>query len=279
MSNKASLLFITDLYYQANNREYFREDLYVTAQLKNDFDIVICHPLHSEKFEHAVDLIVIRNSGPTIYYKEYFDRFFKRINSQATPIFNALDGRGDMRGKDYLVTLTKAGFPVIPTFDNVTDVNHLSETDRFVVKPKEGADSIGARIVDVEDLPEITLANDIIQPFIDFKYEVSFYFINNVFQYALYAPNKDERWKLEKYLPNEDDLAFARKFVEWNTMKWGIQRVDACRTKPGELVLVELEDLNPYLSLDLLDTDTRDNFISNFKNALQTAIQDNTKDV
>ena len=38
--------------------------------------------------------------------------------------------------------------------------------------------------------------------------------------------------------------------------------MDACRTPKGELLLVELEDLNPYLSLDLLDSTTRDAFVS-----------------
>ena len=48
-----------------------------------------------------------------------------------------------------------------------------------------------------------------------------------------------------------DDLKFARKFIEWNDIKYGIQRVDACRTKTGKLLLVELEDLNPFLSLQV----------------------------
>jgi hypothetical protein len=55
-------------------------------------------------------------------------------------------------------------------------------------------------------------------------------------------------------------------------MTHGIQRVDACRTKDGGLLLVELEDLNPFLSLELVDNKTRAYFIDNFKNALKDAI-------
>jgi hypothetical protein len=272
MANNPTLLYITDLYYKANNREYYKEDLYITSQLKSDFDIIICHPLHSYKFEELVDLIVIRNSGPVIYYKDYFKRFFERVNNKGLSIFNSLDGRGDMLGKEYLLTLTQEGFPVIPTIDSVADVRLLPQTYSFIVKPKEGADSIGARRVTREELQTIELHNDIIQPFIDFEYEVSFYFIDSAFQYALYAPGKNERWKLETYNATADDLAFAKRFVEWNTMARGIQRVDACRTKEGELLLVELEDLNPFLSLDLLDGSTRDSFIKNFKAALNKVL-------
>ncbi|MFD9472631.1 hypothetical protein [Streptomyces goshikiensis] len=42
----------------------------------------------------------------------------------------------------------------------------------------------------------------------------------------------------------------------------GIQRVDACRAPSGELLLVELEDLNPYLSLDLVAPEVRDAFVT-----------------
>jgi hypothetical protein len=222
-------------------------------------------------------LIVIRNSGPVIYYKDYFNGFFKRVNTKNLPVFNALNGRGDMLGKEYLITLTQAGFPVIPTIDKVADIYAIHGTSEYIIKPKEGADSIGARKVTREALTTSQLNNDIIQPFIDFEYEVSFYFINASFQYALYAPDKKQRWKLKRYHPGEDDLAFAERFITWNTMTHGIQRVDVCRTKDGALLLVELEDLNPFLSIELVDNKTRDYFIDNFKNALKNAIISSSK--
>lgn len=99
----------------------------------------------------------------------------------------------------------------------------------------------------------ITDGETLIQPEIDFEYEVSFYFVDDILEYALYAPDKKQRWKLEKYDFSNDDIAFARKFIEWNKIKHGMQRVDACRSKDGQLLLVELEDLNPYLSVLELD--------------------------
>ena len=112
-----------------------------------------------------------------------------------------------------------------------------------------------------------------VQPFIHFEYEVSFYFIDKDFQYALYAPDKEKRWELKKYIPTEEDLAFAKRFIDWNQLDWGIQRVDACRSEQGELLLVELEDLNPYLSLLEVPEETRLNFIEAMKKSLQKALQ------
>lgn len=38
--------------------------------------------------------------------------------------------------------------------------------------------------------------------------------------------------------------------------------MDACRAPSGDLLLVELEDLNPYLSLDLLPPEVQDAFVT-----------------
>lgn len=271
-TSNPSILYITDLYYPAKGRAYYTEDLYITSQLKDEFNLLICHPLHSAPFEEMVDLVVIRNSGPVIYYKEYFNTFFERVNAKGIKTYNSFDGSGDMRGKQYLITLTNEGLPVIPTIADLSNHHLLPVIGKYIVKAIEGADSIGMKEVSAEELPTITLQNEIVQPFIDFEYEVSFYFIDKQFQYALYAPNKDKRWQLERYNPTGSDVDFANEFVEWNTMTRGIQRVDACRTKDGNLLLVELEDLNPFLSLDLLDDRTRNNFIDNFKRALWNAI-------
>jgi hypothetical protein len=44
--------------------------------------------------------------------------------------------------------------------------------------------------------------------------------------------------------------------------------VDACRTREGELLLVEIEDLNPYLSLGLVGDQTRDSFVASMTESL-----------
>ncbi|MCF0058617.1 hypothetical protein [Dyadobacter sp. CY356] len=184
-----------------------------------------------------------------------------------------MTGRADMMGKSYLTMLTKEGYPVIPTIEHLQDLSLLPDCEKYMIKLKGGADSIGMHVVDREQLLTIELEGNIIQPFIDFVYEVSFYFIDKDFQYALYAPDKSKRWNLEMYEASAEDLIFAERFISWNTVTHGIQRVDACRTSHGDLLLVELEDLNPYLSLDLLNIETRDKFVTNFLESISKTIE------
>ncbi|MDF3299007.1 hypothetical protein [Streptomyces tropicalis] len=255
------LLYVTDLAYPARGRRYGDEDVQLTARLRDSFDLALCHPRDAAALMDAFDAVVVRNSGPVLEYPEAWDDFRERALAAGTRVYNPLTGRGDMAGKQYLLDLSAAGEPVIPTADRVEDLHRLPAADRYVVKPKQGADSIGLRVVPPGRLPALVDGTVLAQPRVDFVHEVSFCFVDHDFQYALYAPDPRQRWDLRPYEPSCEDLAFARRFVDWNTLAHGIQRVDACRTPEGELLLVELEDLNPYLSLDALDDTARDSFV------------------
>ncbi|MEV8018433.1 hypothetical protein AB0O76_19255 [Streptomyces sp. NPDC086554] len=265
------VLFVTDLAYEARGRRYCDEDIALSSHLREDFDIALCHPLDAQSLMDAYDAVLIRNSGPVLSYRSAFDAFRAQALESGTRVYNQLTGRADMTGKQYLLDLTAAGLPVIPTVDSAKDLDALPRTDTYVTKPKLGADSIGLEFLTREELPSRTDTEGtaLIQPRIDFTYEVSFYFIDDTFQYALYAPHPDRRWVLEPYSPTPADLSFAQRFIYWNTIDHGIQRVDACRTPEGTLLLVELEDLNPYLSLDLVPQEHRDAFITNLKASLR----------
>ncbi|MCX4878385.1 hypothetical protein [Streptomyces sp. NBC_00847] len=256
------ILYVTDLAYPARGRRYGDEDIFLTSRLREDFDLALCHPLDAAALMGAFEAVVVRNSGPVLAYQEVYEDFRERAIDSGARVYNQLSGKADMAGKQYLLDLTAARHPVIPTVDRTEDLHRLPETDRYVVKPKRGADSIGLRIVSAAQLRDLVNGDVLVQPCVDFAYEVSFYFVDHDFQYALYAPHPDRRWQLEPYSPTDDDLAFARRFIDWNTVDHGIQRVDACRAPGGELLLVELEDLNPYLSLDALAHPARDAFVS-----------------
>jgi hypothetical protein len=270
------VLFVTDLAYQAGGRRYCDEDIFLTSRLREDFDVALCHPLDTVTLMDAFDLVVVRNSGPVLHHQEAYDAFRAAAAERGTLVYNQLTGRADMAGKQYLLDLTAQGLPVIPTVDRLRDLGRLPEADEYVVKPKAGADSIGLRFVPRDRLADLSYDGVLVQPRIPFRYEVSFYFVDGSFQYALYAPRPDRRWELERYEPTPADLEFARLFVEWNTLDHGIQRVDACRAPDGELLLVELEDLNPYLSLALLDDRTRDAFVADLKTALHRVLATKT---
>ncbi|MEU0627622.1 hypothetical protein [Streptomyces sp. NPDC005989] len=266
---RPSVLFVTDLAYQARGRRYCDEDIQLTARLREEFDVALCHPRDAAALLDGFDTVVVRNSGPVLHYQEAYDAFRARARELGTRVYNPLHGRGDMAGKQYLVDLSRAGHPVIPTVDRAADLGALPGAREYVIKPKLGADSAGLRFVREAALPAGEDGTMLVQPRIDFRYEVSFYFIDHDFQYALYAPDPERRWVLEPYAPDAADLAFARGFVEWNTLDHGIQRVDACRTVRGELLLVELEDLNPYLSLDRVAEPVREAFVTRLKASLR----------
>jgi hypothetical protein len=268
------ILYVTDLGYEARGRRYCDEDIYLSSRLREDFTVALCHPLDAAALMDSSDAVVVRNSGPVLHYQARYDAFRIQARRSGTRVYTQLTGRADMAGKQYLVDLSAAGFPVISTIDRRADLHRLPETDEYVAKPKLGADSIGLTIVTRDRLEDLAFDNLLVQPRIRFRYEVSFYFVDRTFQYALYAPQPDQRWRLERYDPSTADLDFAQRFIDWNTVERGIQRVDACRTPEGELLLVELEDLNPYLSLDLLDSTTRDAFVSSMKTSLHGLLGD-----
>ncbi|MFC8242572.1 ATP-grasp domain-containing protein [Streptomyces chartreusis] len=267
-SARPRILYVTDLAYPARGRRYCDEDIFLTSRLRDDFDLAVCHPRDAAALMGAFDAVVVRNSGPVLTHQDAYDDFRRRVIAERTRVYNPLSGRADMAGKQYLLDLTAAGYPVIPTVDRAEDLHRLPEADRYVVKPKLGADSMGLRIVPAKEVRGSVDGDVLVQPCVDFAYEVSFYFVDHDFQYALYAPHTDRRWQLEPYEPSDGDLEFARRFVEWNGLGHGIQRVDACRAPGGELLLVELEDLNPYLSLDALDDAGRDAFVIAMRTSL-----------
>lgn len=264
-----SLLYLTDLYYEAKGRKYYEEDLFITSELKEHFHILIGHPHQAISFLDCADMVVFRNTGSILKYQEYFSEFLETVREKQINTFNSFDGKGDLHGKQYLLDLQDLGYPVIPTVENFNDLWRLGTPEKFIIKLKNGADSIGMEILTKEELEEIKPQGKLIQPYIDFQYEVSFYFLNNKFQYALYAPDTQKRWDLTEYEATPEDLAFAEKFVQWNNMERGITRIDACRLKDGSLLLVELEDLNPFLSLELLSKEKRKAFLGNFIDALK----------
>lgn len=266
---RPSVLLVTDLAYEARGRRYCDEDIHLTSRLREDFDIALCHPRDAAALLEGFDAVVVRNSGPVLHYQEAYDAFRARARELGTRVYNPLGGRGDMAGKQYLVDLSRAGYPVIPTVDRAADLGLLPEAEGYVVKPKLGADSVGLRFVRTPELLPEADGTQLVQPRIDFRYEVSFYFVDHDFQYALNAPHPERRWVLEPYAASAEDLAFARSFIDWNTLDHGVQRVDACRTEAGELLLVELEDLNPYLSLDRVAPPVREAFVARMTESLR----------
>ena len=267
---RPALLLVTDLRYPAHGRRYGDEDVWLSGELREHFDVASCSPLDAAALLGPFDLVLVRNSGPVIHHRKEHDALRAEVARRATRLVNPLIGRGDMQGKGYLVELWAAGEPVIPTVDRREDLGLLPDADQWVVKPVLGADSIGLQLLD--SLDDIEFEDTLLQPRVDIVHEISFVFVGRRFLYAVYAPDRNRRWELVPYAPTDDDLAFAQRFVDWNSLEVGVQRVDACRTRDGGLLLVELEDLNPYLSLDRVDAATRSAFTAALVASLREAL-------
>ena len=187
-SARHRVLYVTDLAYQARGRRYCDEDVILASRLRVEFDFALCHPLDAAALMESFEVVVVRNTGPMLYYQAQHDDFRDRAAKSGTLVYTQLTGKAAMAGKQYLLDLCAAGYPVIPTIDRPHDIDRLPNRDEYVVKPKFGADSVGLQFVSWDRLAALRYDNMPVQPRIDFQYEVSFYFIENAFQYALHAP-------------------------------------------------------------------------------------------
>lgn len=124
------ILYVTDLAYEARGRRYCDEDIYLASRLREEFDLALCHPRDAAALLDAFDAVVVRNSGPVQGYEAAHAAFRERATERGTRVYNQLTGRADMIGKQYLLDLTAAGYPVIPTVDRAEDLHRLPATDR-----------------------------------------------------------------------------------------------------------------------------------------------------
>ncbi|MFE1511464.1 hypothetical protein [Streptomyces sp. NPDC058726] len=74
------------------------------------------------------------------------------------------------------------------------------------------------------------------------EYRVSFSCVDGIFRCALQRSRSCAVPALEPYGPTWAGLAFARRFIGWETLEHGVERVDACWRTGGGLLLVELGD-------------------------------------
>jgi len=261
---KSKILLLSNL-----QNESLQEDLFLKEYLSNEFEITIYHPLECATIENNTDIILIRNIWLTSEYEDEWEKIKQRLIRKKLLTYNPLSGSGDSQGKDYLVKLFQQNYPVIPSTNNLKDMTNLPQSNWYIFKPNNGGSGVGVRKVNQAELENSYQATDIIQPYIDFSYELSFYYIDNILQHTLYAPDKNNRWDLKEFQSSVEDKKFAQQFIDWNTLPYGIQRIDACRLPNGQLLLMEIEDLCPYLSLLEIPTGLRENFLQNLLTSLK----------
>lgn len=185
------------------------------------------------------------------------------------------NGKFDAKGKSYLVDLYNRGYQVIPTVSNMTDINKLPKNDKYVLKPIDSYDGIGQMKLTLDELNKHFKEGYIIQPLINFKSEIQFYFINRKFIYALeFAPSKVPVYPDAKiYNYKQKELLLAQSFANLNDDLIGIQRINFLKTYNDELLLIEIEDSSPYLDLDMLDKKTLNRFFDNYYKMIMETLE------
>lgn len=245
------------------------EDIWLARGFQQDgHKVAIVDKDYDERLEDIFDVFLRRNcwsSSATAKTVRDSYEFSKRIISKNLARIN-FDGKFDGRGKDYLVDLYKRGYKVIPTINNLCEIDSLN-CDKFMLKLKDSYDGIGQMIVNEKELKEKFNSSYIIQPFMEFKSEVQFYYIKDKFEYALeFVPSKVPIYPdAVEYKCSDNELEIANKFAKLNGDYYGIQRIDFIKLENGSLLLTEIEDVGPYLDLDCINEELRSQFIDDYK--------------
>lgn len=259
-----------------------KEDLFLLDYFADEFDLAISYLDEHAWRKKKYDLVLVRciwtwPSDEEKHAKYSLDLQALRRDVQKLKLktYNSSTGRGDMTGKDYLVSLFNAGYPAIPTIDSLDNLPLLGLCDMYIVKPKTGLGAQGVKSLSKGELLKLHPKNVLIQPLVPFTAEVSFYYIDNEFQYALeYKPKKAvPAIPAQEFEPSAKDMAFARKFVDWNTLEYGIQRIDALRLKDGRLLLLEIEDFSQRLDLPYLKNQTKKRFLNNLRKSIRNVLR------
>lgn len=254
------------------------EDIWLARAFQNDgHNVAIVDKNYDERLEEIFDIFLRRNtwnSEATLKEVEKNYNFRDRIIQKNLPRIN-FDGKFDSGGKEYLINLFKNKYEVIPTIDDLKEVEQLGDCEKYLLKLKNSYDGIGQIIVHKQNLINQFNDNYIIQPLISFQSEVQFYYIKDKLEYALeFRPSKVPVYPEPiSYKYTSDELELANKFAKLNGNYYGIQRIDFIKLFDGNLLLTEIEDIAPYLDLDCVNKKVKERFIQDYKNMVYEYIE------
>ena len=254
-----------------NNEEYI-EDLYVAESFREDGHLVVILWIdYDEKLDSKYDLIIRRNTWveeeKDTYNYKIKDKILKeRLIKKNIKTVN-LEGLDD-KGKGYLCELFKKGNKVIPTIDNLDELDKLPYSKEYVLKDSNSFGSgLGQRIVRAEDLQNEFKVGDLIQPKLKFKSEVEFYFVGDRLMYIYeFTPSKYPNYPTPKLIKvSEEEKELAYEFAKISNLKVGFQRIDFLRLEDEKLILLEIEDNSPHMNLEELSSTFRKNVLDEYK--------------
>lgn len=245
------LLFVTN----PDNGEP-EEDIFLEEKLREAFYVTRATPRTAIKQLPNFQRCLIRNAWPSREFAPELKRIEDIVRIHGIKLYNPIH-RGYVEDKSYIVRLWDDGYPVIPTVDSPDDLDRLPVSLSYIIKPNDGCSSEGIKRLRHEEILTHGIKGYLLQPEIDIQEEVSFYFIDDQFKYSMVSAGKKRRWELTEYRPSPEEIEWAMRFVRWNAMPYGIQRIDAARTCSNDLLLMEVEDHMCLLSLLELSEMTR----------------------
>lgn len=262
-----------------NNYEHI-EDLYIANTFKEDGHFVeVLWVDYDERLDNEFDIIIRRNTWVAdekdIYnYKIKNEALKERLVNKNIKTVN-LEGL-DGKGKGYLCDLFKNGKKVIPTIDNIKEINKLSFAEEYVLKDIDSFGSgLGQRIVKANKLETEFKAGDLIQPKLKFKSEVQCYFVADKLMYVYeYTPSKYPNYPKPKLINlNKEQEKLACEFAKESNLKVGFQRIDFLKLENDELILLEIEDNSPHMNLEELTESFRETVLFEYKNNIYEYIK------
>ncbi len=209
--------------------------------------------------------------GTTWDYAEKPQQFLEVLEqlSAAKPLFNSLDIVRWNLDKRYLIDLEQKGIQVVPTLwrnaaNQATTHAAFQELScqELVVKPQVGASAwrqvrvkLGDPLPPVEELP---LGACMIQPFLSAAVsegEYSFLFFGGQFSHCALKRSAPGDYRVQSmyggkeiiHEPSAAELAQAAAVLQAVEEPLLYARVDMMRGSHGELLLMELELIEPYL--------------------------------
>lgn len=254
-----------------NNYEHI-EDLYIANAFKEDGHFVeILWVDYDEKLDNEFDIIIRRNTWvedeqDIYHYKTKNEVLKERLLNKNIKTVN-LEGL-DGKGKGYLCDLFKNGKKVIPTIDNIKEIDRLPSAEEYVLKDKDSFGSgLGQRIVKANKLETEFKLGDLIQPKLKFKSEVQCYFIADKLMYVYeYTPSKYPNYPKPKLINlNKEQQRLAYEFAKESNLKVGFQRIDFLKLENDELILLEIEDNSPHMNLEELPESYRETVLLEYK--------------
>lgn len=200
-------------------------------------------------------------------YQDRFDEFLNKLDciSQQTRLFNPLSLIKWNADKSYLKDLEQRGARIIPTLfhsqlrpEHIEDAFQRFGCERLVAKRQVGASSEGQFLIKQGfPLPQFNKPM-MLQPFmptIECEGEISFIFIGGTFSHAVLKQPAQGDYRIQSayggreqpLIPSPADVGSAQEILEHVDTATLYARVDMLRGDDGQLYLMELELIEPYL--------------------------------